>query len=86
MISITTTAVVVVTFATTFRPGLALMGQQDLFCFQLKFLHFFTDLVESLFGVLVSERCHGCLVVVRVVMARMLNNWAIMIAGAVQAW
>lgn len=60
------TSIVVVTFAMTFRPDLALMCKNDLFRFQLKFLYFFTDLGESLFSVLEIEICHWWLVVVTV--------------------
>lgn len=60
MILITTTSIVVVTLAITFRLGLVLMCKNDLFCFQLKFLDLFTDLGESLLSVLEIEGCHWC--------------------------
>lgn len=66
MILITTTSIVVVTFARTLRPVLPLMCKEDLFRFQLKFLDLLTDLGESLLGVLEIEVCHWWLVVVTV--------------------
>lgn len=50
--------IVVVTFAITFRPALALMCKKDLFGFQLKLPYLFTDLGESLPSVLETEVCH----------------------------
>ena len=58
MIFITATSIVVVTFAITRWPVLALMCKKELFCFQLKFPYFFTDLGESLLSVLEIEICH----------------------------
>ena len=75
MILITTTSIVVVAFAITFRLRLVLMCKQELFGFQLKLLDLFADLRESLFSVLVVEVCH--LWSVLVVMAMMLNRWTI---------
>lgn len=80
MIFITTTSVVVVTFAITLGLILVLMCKKDLFCFQLKFPYFFTDLLEALSVILVIAICHLWLGVVRVVMARMLNRGAIIMS------
>ena len=66
IISLTMTCLVVVTFARTLRPAMALVGKKELFRFQLKFLDLFTDLGESLLSVLEIEFCHWGLVVVTV--------------------
>ena len=74
IISLTMACIVVVTFALTFRPALALVCEEQLLGFQLKFPYLFTDLGEALLGGLVVEVCHLRLVVDRVVMARMFNR------------
>ena len=55
VIDITTTLIEVVAFAMTRWPVLPLMCQQELFCFQLKFLDLRSDLGESPLRVLEIE-------------------------------
>lgn len=58
IVFLTMTFIVVVTFARTLRPALALMCKKDLLRFQLKLPYFFTDLGESLPSVLETEVRH----------------------------
>lgn len=77
IVLLTMALVIVVTFAAPFRPALALVRKEELFCFQLKLLDLFSDLFEALLRVVVTEGCHVWLVVVGVVLARMLTRCAI---------
>ena len=52
------TLVVVVAFAAPFRPALALVSKEELFCFQLKLVDLLTDRFEALLRVVVVEGCH----------------------------
>ncbi len=81
IILLTMTCIVVGTFSITFRLSLALMCKKDLFRFQLKFLDFFTDLVESIPIVLVIAISHLWLGVVGVVVAKMLKRRALIMSA-----